>query len=145
MGLLGHVDRAHAPFADLLQQLVGSDLRAGAFEDRHVERDRGRRFGRGLLEKAACACVEPQQMLHLHAQFRLPGAGFVQVSQALGQVFLLQCGDEDFALGHGDLLHKGELIVQCGIRPRIAQFFVAVKFTTEALRLHGEGLLILKR
>ena len=26
--LLGHVDDAHAPFADLLQQLVGADLRA---------------------------------------------------------------------------------------------------------------------
>ena len=31
--LLGHVDDAHAPFADLLQQLVGADLRAGGFAD----------------------------------------------------------------------------------------------------------------
>ncbi len=31
--LLGHVDDAHAPFADLLQQLVGADLRAGTFGD----------------------------------------------------------------------------------------------------------------
>ena len=29
--LLGHVDGAHAPFADLLQQLVRADLRAGGF------------------------------------------------------------------------------------------------------------------
>ena len=29
--LLGHVDDAHAPFADLFQQLVGADDRAGAF------------------------------------------------------------------------------------------------------------------
>ena len=29
-GLLGHVDDAHAAFADLLQQLVGADDRAGA-------------------------------------------------------------------------------------------------------------------
>ena len=28
-GLLGHVDDAHAPFADLLQQLVGADGLAG--------------------------------------------------------------------------------------------------------------------
>ena len=31
LGLLGHEDDAHAPFADLLQQLVGADDRAGAF------------------------------------------------------------------------------------------------------------------
>ena len=29
LGLLGHVDDAHAPFADLLQELVGADDRAG--------------------------------------------------------------------------------------------------------------------
>ena len=29
--LLGHVDDAHAPFADLLEQLVRADDRAGAF------------------------------------------------------------------------------------------------------------------
>ena len=31
--LLGHVDDAHAAFADLLQQLVGADDRAGPFGD----------------------------------------------------------------------------------------------------------------
>ena len=31
--LLGHVDDAHAAFADLLEQLVGADERAGAFGD----------------------------------------------------------------------------------------------------------------
>ena len=34
--LLGHVDHAHAPLADLLQELVGTDLRAGRFEERLV-------------------------------------------------------------------------------------------------------------
>ena len=32
LGLLGHVDHAHAPFADLLKQFVGADLRAGLFK-----------------------------------------------------------------------------------------------------------------
>ena len=35
--LLGHVDDAHAAFADLLQQLVGADLRAGLLRDGVVE------------------------------------------------------------------------------------------------------------
>ena len=34
--LLGHIDDAHAPFADLLQQLVRADLRAGTFQGGHV-------------------------------------------------------------------------------------------------------------
>ncbi len=33
LGLLGHVDDAHAPFADLLQQLVGADRVAGLLGD----------------------------------------------------------------------------------------------------------------
>ena len=45
--LLGHVDHAHAPFADLLEQLVRADLRAGLFEGRLVEAS--------LQMPAACA------------------------------------------------------------------------------------------
>jgi hypothetical protein len=33
LGLLGHEDGAHAAFADLLQQLVRTDDRAGTFGD----------------------------------------------------------------------------------------------------------------
>ena len=36
--LLGHVDDAHAAFADLLQQLVRADLRAGALQPRCIDR-----------------------------------------------------------------------------------------------------------
>ena len=36
LGLLGHVDHAHAPFADLLQQLVGADFRAGFLGNRAI-------------------------------------------------------------------------------------------------------------
>ena len=46
LGLLGHVDDAHAAFADLLQQLVGADLRAGLFASR------GRRSHRARLASA---------------------------------------------------------------------------------------------
>ena len=50
--LLGHVDHAHAALADLLQQLVRADDRAGALGDRRRRRRRstvGDR-GRGLEE-----------------------------------------------------------------------------------------------
>ena len=40
--LLGHVDDAHAPFADLLEQLVRADHRAGAFLGRRRLIDGGR-------------------------------------------------------------------------------------------------------
>ena len=36
LGLLGHVDDAHAAFAELLQQLVGADPRAGFFGERAI-------------------------------------------------------------------------------------------------------------
>ena len=42
LGLLGHPDRAHAAFADLLQQLVRADGGAGT-------------FGQGLLDSGANA------------------------------------------------------------------------------------------
>ena len=99
-------------------------LRAARLARRHPERPGGRRFGRGLLQEAARAFVEPQQVLHLLAQLRLPGAGLVQVGAALGRVFLLQGGDEDVALGHGSTCFHEAAILQCGIRARIAQTFL---------------------
>ena len=53
-GLLGDVDDAHAPLADLLQQLVGADDRAGLLDARAGivgDGHRGHR-GRGLEEVA---------------------------------------------------------------------------------------------
>ena len=65
--LLGHVDDAHAPLADLLHQLVGADDRARAFrEARRFDRDRRRR--RGGLEEAAELFVIPQHRFHLLSQ-----------------------------------------------------------------------------
>jgi hypothetical protein len=44
---------------------------------------------------------------------------------ALGWVFLLECSDEDVALGHGSPASRAA-IIQCGIRPRIAQTFFEI-------------------
>ena len=52
-GLLGDVDDAHAPLADLLPQLVGADDRAGPLGGRLVDRWRRRRRRRGRFEEAA--------------------------------------------------------------------------------------------
>ena len=51
-GLLGHEDDAEAALADLLQQLVRADDRAGAFGDRPVVDGDDRRGG-GRLQEAA--------------------------------------------------------------------------------------------
>ena len=51
LGLLGHPDRAHAAFADLLQQLVRADHRAGALGERLVNGG-GQGGDRGIQEFA---------------------------------------------------------------------------------------------
>ena len=40
--LLGHIDEAHAPFADLLQQLVGADEGASCSAGELIDRFHGR-------------------------------------------------------------------------------------------------------
>ena len=89
-GLLGHVDRAHAPLADRLEQLVRADDRAGGHQwglihGRNLDAD-GRRF-----EETACLIVGPQQDLHLRPQLRIVGA---------------LAKDEVIALGRGVDLHS---------------------------------------
>ena len=42
--LFGDKDQPHAPFADLLHQLIGADLCPGTFQDRLIERGRGGRL-----------------------------------------------------------------------------------------------------
>ena len=79
--LLGHVDHAHAPFADLLQQLVGADLRAGLFEGGLVER--GKEGVGGCVHDAAPAVVGLQQTFHLPPQLRIAVASAVQVGLPL--------------------------------------------------------------
>ena len=77
----GQVHDAHAAFADLLQQLVGTDLRAGAFcEVRHVRRGR-QRDGGGFQESTK---VLPgfQKRLHLGTQFRAGPTGPVEIVTA---------------------------------------------------------------
>jgi hypothetical protein len=55
LGLLGHEHHAHAPFADLLQEFVGADDRAGALADWMIHR--------GV--DAGWRCVENEALLTL--------------------------------------------------------------------------------
>jgi hypothetical protein len=68
MLLLGHVDDAHAAFADLLEQLVRAEARAGAFAAfglaGGVRAGGGGRDGR-LLQEAAGLKMGGDQLLHL--------------------------------------------------------------------------------
>src|SRR5262249_14731614 len=142
-GLLGHPDGAHAAFADLLHELVRTDARAGGFARRRwvlgIRKRSGRPLtpaalthlsgeggDRRLLQKSAGALVKPQQLLHLPAQFRLPGARLVQVGLALRGVFVLQGSDKDVPLGHGPPFREAAA-TQCGIRARIAQTFLTFR------------------
>jgi hypothetical protein len=107
--LLGHPHRTHAAFADLLDQLVRTDDETRSFKRcclfGRVLKSARRRFDCGVLQEAACAFVEPQQVLHVLAQIRLRAAGLGQVGMALGWVCFLQCGDEDVTLGHDRSLY----------------------------------------
>ena len=78
LGLLGHPDAAHAALADLLDELVRADHRAGALGDRLVIFSRFR-ARRNILEKAARGVVGVQERFDFTAQARRrsrrPGRG----------------------------------------------------------------------
>ena len=114
-GLLGHEDGAHAAFADLLQELVRADHRAGALGDRQLDGGAATHLGpnspggrcgsHGVVpEKAADLGVRRQQSIHAAAQVGVGAAGLVQVGGALGRIDLGQGGEED-GLGGGHLGH----------------------------------------
>jgi hypothetical protein len=99
LGLLGHPDGAHAALADLLDQLVRPDDRAGALGDRALEGlpGRGRAHGRPI-EVVAEPLVVAQQGLDLGTQCRVLAAAPVEVGQAVPLRGDLQ-GIEEDALG----------------------------------------------
>ena len=77
--LLGHVDHAHAAFADLLEQLVGADLRAGLLGDGLV--DGGRVVAAGPVEKRARCSWERSKCLDRgRSAAASPATGLVQIA-----------------------------------------------------------------
>ena len=69
LGLLGHEHHAHAAFADLLQQLVGADDRAGPLGDGVGDGAVDRFFTR--LQKRSQSPRVVQQLFHFLAQLRI--------------------------------------------------------------------------
>ena len=57
LGLLGHVDDAHAPLADLLEELVRADDGTGAFVDRLKIGGRIQECGTALEKPSAGSCA----------------------------------------------------------------------------------------
>jgi len=90
--LLGDVDDAHAPLADLLHQLVRADGRTWRLRF-VVERDI--RSERGLVEEAACLDVGGQESGHPAEQRVVPIAGLLQASVPLGRRDIRDQVDED--------------------------------------------------
>ena len=94
LGLLGHVDDAHAPFADLLQQLVRADDRAGAFHRLGRRESHGRPRG-GRVQEATHLGLGFEQPLDPPAQVRVRATNVVEISgPGLGRL-PLHGGEED--------------------------------------------------
>ena len=102
--LLGDVDDAHAPLADLLHQLVGADDRARALrEARRFDRERRRR--RGGLEEAARLGIEGEEPLDAAPQLGI-AAGLVQVGRAGLRPLDLEGRQEDLFDIRSRLVHR---------------------------------------
>ncbi len=76
-GLLGHIDHAHAPFADFLQQFVRADLRAGFFQGNVVEGGR-RNLGYRLFQEAASSKVIEHELVHFLPEAWIILAGAIE-------------------------------------------------------------------
>ena len=78
LGLFRHVDDAHAALADLLQQLVGADLRAGAFQRRLVD-GRTSAAGEWRFEKTCLLFVRGQKCVNAFEQILIGTADLAQI------------------------------------------------------------------
>ena len=86
--LFGHEDDAEAPFADLLQQLVGADDASRAFGER-INHGHGDFRGRGLQEIADVR-LDAQEPFDPLAHFFVAGAGFVEIGRPFPEGRLLE-------------------------------------------------------
>ena len=92
LGLLGHVDRAHAPLADRLQELVRADDRAWAFTIGLIH---GRVGPGNSLEEMPRPVVRFEQQFNAMAQLGVVGTSLIQVSSAFFGRLLLDSIHED--------------------------------------------------
>ena len=98
--LLGHEDEAHAAFADLLQQLVGADDRAGPLGEAAPVDGLEQYLGRAIEERPVLFVGREQPIDHF-PQARVAGASPVQVRPPLDRIVDLHGVEEDGSLVHG--------------------------------------------
>ena len=109
-GLLGHEDDAHAAFADLLEQLVAADDRAGVLGEQGV--GGGRLVGGGVgaaIVAVDGGAVVGEQLLDAAAEGAVAGAGLFEMlldGVGGGQ---LQRGEEDRPGPIGIVVHADNL------------------------------------
>ena len=105
--LLGHVDDAHAPFADLLEQLVGADHRAGPLRDRRFigRATLSDRWCRRLLHEVAGLVDGFQEAFDFRSQVGIGTAGLVQIGGSLSGRFDFQDLTEDASHARRGMSH----------------------------------------
>ncbi len=97
--LFRHVDHAHAPFADLLQQLVGPDLRAWLFGHRlGMTTFKG---GSRRCKEAARVAMRSEKALDPLTQIRILAAGSIEHRSPCLGVGQIQGLGEDGFFGRG--------------------------------------------
>ncbi len=92
LGLLRHVDRAHTPLTDGLQELVRADDDAWAFTIGLIP---GRVGPGNTLEEAPRPVVRFEQQFNTMAQLGVMGTNLIQVSSAFFGRLLLDSSHED--------------------------------------------------
>ena len=96
LGLLGHIDRAHAAFANLLQELVRADLCVWAFRSQRGRRRRHHVGGVALKKGSQFqSCV--QQSLDPLSEIRITRAYFIEIGNAIiGRLFFQRRKEDRF-------------------------------------------------
>ena len=123
LGLLGHPDRPHAAFADLLQQLVGTDDGARAFGDGRLS-DRANQGRRRRFQETTYLGLSGQEALDALAQLRVRGAHDVQVRGPFGGSCLLRRRQKDGV--NALLVRAHSLVLVRSSHKAVASFVAAV-------------------
>jgi hypothetical protein len=110
--LLGHEHGAHPTLADLLEQLVGTDTRAGSFTDRawSLGHGSGDAVSR-LVGVGGVFCTRLFMSCHygldLTAKLLIMAAGLIEEGGALDRIGFFQSSGEDRFFSHGRVSWRG--------------------------------------
>src|SRR5207248_8867740 len=103
LGLLGHPDRPHAAFADLLDQLIRAHDRAGPLTDWLADRRPNRA---AVVDESLRLVVGLQEGLDFGTESRIAGTGLVEKLDPFGRRCDLDRREEDRLLRLVMLVHR---------------------------------------